>query len=363
MRDGIEKFIQPHLRELDGYSAHRSPETLEGKTRVPVEKIIKLDANENVYGCSPRVQKALASYQSYNIYPDSTQTELRKAIASYAGVGFEAVVVGNGSGEILDLIFQLLVGAGDDVMNFVPTFDMYRFRAQLRDARLVEVRRDEDFAIKVAQAKAAVSPRTKLIIITNPNNPDGSLTPVRDIRALLETRVPVLVDEAYYEFCGETALPLMKDYPNLMVLRTFSKWPGLAGVRAGYGIFPPRIADYLLTIKLPYNVSAAAQVAVLESFKDMEYLKSTVNRIITERERLISELKKLGWLRVFPSKANFVLCVVLNGKAGELREELQRRGILVRFWDRPLMRDFIRISVGKPEHSDALIKTLREIGG
>ncbi len=363
MADGIERLIQSHLKVLDGYSAHRSPETLEGKTRVPVEKIIKLDANENVYGCSPRVQKALASYQSYNIYPDSTQTELRKAIARYCGAGFENIVVGNGSGEILDLIFQLFVGAGDEVINFVPTFDMYRFRAQLRDAKLVEVKRDENFALDVTQAKAAVSPRTKLIIITNPNNPDGSLTPVRNIRTLLDTGVPVLVDEAYYEFSGETVIPLMKDYPNLMVLRTFSKWPGLAGIRAGYGIFPPRIADYLLTIKLPYNVGVAAQVAVLESFKDMDYLKGTVNKIIAERGRLISELRKIKWLKVFPSKANFVLCVVLNGKASELREELQRRGILVRFWDRPLMRDFIRISVGRPGHTDALIKTLREIGG
>lgn len=363
MTEGIEKFIPPHLRTLDGYSAHRSPEALHGKTAVPVDKIVKLDANENPWGCSPRVQQALAAFQGFNIYPDAAQTELRKALAKYSGANFENIVTGNGSGEILDLVLHLFVSPGDEVVNFAPTFDMYRFRAQLRDARLIEVPREKDFAINVAEAAKAVSPKTKLIILANPNNPDGTLTPQKDIRTLLMTGVPVLVDEAYYEFSGETVVPWIRDYPNLMVLRTFSKWTGLAGLRVGFGVFPSQIADYLLRIKLPYNVNIAAQVAVLESFKDIDYLRGRLKAITDERERLVSELKKIGWLKVYPSKANYVLCSVLAGKAQQLREELERRGILVRFWDRPLMRDFIRISVGRPEHTDAVIKTLREIGG
>lgn len=363
MPEGIEKFIQPHLKTLDGYSAHRSPETLEGKTAVAVSELIKLDANENLWGCSPRVSKALSNFKSFNIYPDAAQTELRKGLAKYCGADSGSIVAGNGSGEILDLILHLFVGPGDEVINFVPTFDMYRFRTELRHGKLVDVPREEGFAINVTKAKAAVTPRTKLIIMTNPNNPDGMLTPRSDIKEILSTGVPVLVDEAYYEFSGETVIPWVKDYPNLMVLRTFSKWTGLAGLRVGYGIFPPKIAGYLLTTKLPYNVNIAAQIAVLESFKDMEYLRGRIKAIVDERERLINELKKIPWLKVYPSRANFVLCTVLNGKAGELREELQKRGILVRFWDRPLMRDFIRISVGKPKHTDALIKTLKTMGG
>ncbi len=363
MPEGIEKFIQPHLTHLDGYSAHRSPETLEGKTAVPVNKIIKLDANENLWGCSPKVQKALAGFQSFNIYPDSGQTELRKALSKYCDAGFDNIVAGNGSGELLDLVLHLFVGPGDEVINFVPTFDMYRFRTELIHGMLVEVPRTKGFKVDVARAKKAVTPRTKLIIVCNPNNPDGGLMPLSDIKEILSTGVPVLVDEAYYEFCGETVIPWLRDYPNLMVLRTFSKWTGIAGLRVGYGVFPLKIAGILLTTKLPYNVNIAAQVAVLESFKDMAYLKGRIQAITDERERLTSLLKKLKWLKVYPSKANFVLCSVLNGKAGDLREELQRRGILVRFWDRALMRDFIRISVGKPEHTDALIKVLKEIGG
>jgi len=148
-----------------------------------------------------------------------------------------------------------------------------------------------------------------------------------------------------------------------MVLRTFSKWAGLAGLRVGYGLFPPKIADYLLRIKIPYNVNVAALVAVQESLKDIDYLMDRVKAIITEREKLLGELKKLAWLKPFPSQANFILCSVLKGKARELHQKLQNKGILVRYFDQPLLRDYIRISVGKPEHTDALIKALREIGG
>lgn len=355
----IENFIQPHLKTTEGYQTHRSPDTLGGKTEVAVEDIIKLDANENVYGCSPRVQTALGNFVKYNIYPDAEQTELRRALSGYTGTLADTIVLGNGSGELLDYVLHLFVGPGDEVVNFVPTFDLYRTRTERINGKLVEVERDNEFSIDVKKAKAAVTPKTKLIILTNPNNPDGTLTPQKDIEAILETGVPVLVDEAYYEFSNVTSVPLMKKYENLMILRTFSKWTGLAGLRVGYGIFPSVIAAYLLKNKLPYNVSCAAQVAVLESLKDTEYLMGTVRKIIAERERLLSELKKIKYLKPYPSKANYVLCLVESGRAGELRERMQDKGILVRFWDRPLMRDFIRISVGKPEHTDAVIKVLK----
>ena len=147
-----------------------------------------------------------------------------------------------------------------------------------------------------------------------------------------------------------------------MVLRTFSKWAGLAGLRVGYGLFPPKITDYLLKIKLPYNVNAAALVAVRESLKDIDYLMGKVKAIIAERERLFSELEKLKWLKPFPSQANFILCAVSNGKAKELHQKLQNKGILVRYFDKLMLRDCIRITVGKPEQSDALIKALKALG-
>ncbi|MBI4185896.1 MAG: histidinol-phosphate transaminase [Chloroflexi bacterium] len=356
----MERLIRSHLASLDGYTASTPPEALARKTRISAEQVIKLDANENPYGCSPRVSQALAAHSHFNIYPDSEQTELRELLQQYTGVGVEHIVAGGGSNQLIDLLLHLFVEPGDEVLNFVPTFDMFRFSTQINGGKVVEVVRDEKYAIDVKAAKSAISSRTKLIFLASPNSPTGNMTAEDDILEIADTGLPLVIDEAYYEFSGQTVTPLLKRYKNLMVLRTFSKWAGLAGLRVGYGIFPPRIAAYLHQIKVPYNVNAAAIVAVRESLRDIDYLRDKVKLIIAERERLFGELQKLKWLKPFPSRANFIFCSVL-GKASELHRQLQARGILVRYFDRPLLRDAIRISVGKPEHTDALLKALREI--
>ncbi|MFC1941424.1 histidinol-phosphate transaminase [Chloroflexota bacterium] len=358
----MERLIRADLLASTGYAPCTSPETLEGKVGVPVENIIKLDANENPYGCSPRVNQALANYPYLNIYPDAGQTELRQLLERYTGVSAECIVTGNGSDELIDLILRLFVGVGDEVINCVPTFDMYRFSTQMCGGTLIEVPRDENFAIDVKAIKATIGEKTKVIFLANPNNPTGTIIPRDDVLEIIDTGLPVVVDEAYYEFSGRTVVPLFRQYKNLMVLRTFSKWAGLAGLRVGYGIFPPEIANYLLTIKPPYNVNMAAQVAVRESLKDADYLLGTVKKIIDERERLFGELEKIKWLKPFPSQTNFILCAVLIGEARELWQKLQAKGILVRYFDQPRLRNCIRISIGKPEHTDALIETLRELG-
>ncbi|MFC2021799.1 histidinol-phosphate transaminase [Chloroflexota bacterium] len=360
---GIERLIRPDLVAFGGYAARTSPDTLEGKVEVPVESIIKLDANENPYGFSPRVSQALATYPDLNIYPDDGQTGLRKLLEGYTGVNARHIVAGSGSNQLIDLVSRLFISKGDEVINCVPTFGIYRFSTELCGGTLVEVPRDENFTVNVAAVKAAISKKTKIIFLANPNNPTGTIIPRQDILEILDSELPVLVDEAYYEFGGQTVAPLVSQYKNLMVLRTFSKWTGLAGLRVGYGLFPPKIADYLLRIKIPYNVNVAALVAVQESLKDIDYLMSTVKAIIDERGRLFEKLVKIEWLKPFPSQANFILCSVLNGEARELHQKLQDRGILVRYFDQPILRNFIRISVGKPEHTDVLIKALREIEG
>jgi histidinol-phosphate aminotransferase len=231
----------------------------------------------------------------------------------------------------------------------------------LCNGKLVEVLRDENYYVDVSAVKKAISKKTKLIFLANPNNPTGTPIPQSDIMEVVDTGVPVVVDEAYVEFSGETVTPLVSQYKNLMALRTFSKWAGLASFRIGYGIFPPPVAEYLLSIKMPYSVSTASLIAVRESLNDVAYLMDRVKAIVTERDRLFGELEKLEWLKPFPSRANFILCHILNGKARQIQQELEKRGILVRYIDHPLLRDSIRISVGKPEHTDVLIKALGEI--
>jgi histidinol-phosphate aminotransferase len=360
---GIEKLVRSHLAGFTGYSASTSPETLAGRVDVPLDSIIKLNANENPYGCSPKVLEALASCPDFSIYPDDGQQELRRLLAGYTGVDAERIVVGHGSNQLIDLMVRLFIEPGDEVINCIPTFDIYRFSTEICGGTLVNVKRDENFAVDVKAVKAAVNSKNKLIFLANPNNPTGNTIPRRDILKIVDTGVPVVVDEAYYEFSGETLVPLVSRYQNLMVLRSFSKWAGLAGLRVGYGIFPPRIAAYLMAIKIPHNVNVAAGIAVRESLADLDYLQDRVKAIINERERLFGALKGLGWFKPFPSQANFIYGTVLRGSASELYQKLQQKGILVRYFDKPLLQNGLRISVGKPEHTDALMKRLHELKG
>jgi histidinol-phosphate aminotransferase len=362
MQEGLEKYIRTELKSFGGYAASKAPETLKGKINVPVEKIIKLDANENPYGCSPKVKKALAEYKGIHIYPDSGQQELRKYLQDYTGVPKEHIVASAGSDQLIDLLMRLFISKGDEVINCIPTFAMFQFFINLADGTTVNVMRDENFMVDVAAIKKAITPRTKLILLATPNNPTGTIMPRKDILKVLDFGLPTLVDEAYYEFTGETVADLVGKYSNLMVLRTFSKWAGLAGLRIGYGMFPVEIASILLKIKEPYCVNVAAQLAAIESVKDKDYLLEKVKIISAERDRLFALLQKSGWLKPYPSKANFILCAVLKGSARDVQQKLEENGVLVRYFDTPLLKDSLRISVGKPEENDILIQTLDKIG-
>ncbi|HEY55598.1 MAG TPA: histidinol-phosphate transaminase [Dehalococcoidia bacterium] len=360
--EGIEGKVRQDLASLGGYVPSKAPENVARELGLREEDIIKLDDNENPYGCSPRVQQALGNCTYLYTYPDAGQTELRRQLQEYIGVDASYIVADNGSDQLIDNVLRLFLEPGDELINAIPTFDIFRVRALVYGGKLVNVPRDEDFVIDAAAIKAAVNKNTKMIVLATPNNPTGTITHQPDILELADTGIPLLVDEAYVEFSGETVTKLVNQYKNMMVLRTFSKWAGLAGLRIGYGVFPPKIAEYLMKLKLPYNVSVAARVAVRETLKDTQNLMSKVKAIVAERERLFTELGKLDWLKPFPSQANFVFCHVLKGKASDIQQALHDRGILIRYFDLPLLQNSIRISVGKPEHTDALLKALREIG-
>jgi histidinol-phosphate aminotransferase len=356
-----ERLIRPHLLRMKPYGYIAPLEVLAEDAGIPIEQLIKLDGNENPYGCSPRVKDALSKYPYYHIYPDSEQRQLRKALQSYAGVSADQIVVGSGSDEIIDFIMRLFINPGDRVINCVPTFGVYHFSTESHGGTAIAVPRDESFAIDVPAVKKAIDQGTKVVFVASPNNPTGNTTPKADILHLLDNNVIVVIDEAYHEFGGQTMIPLVASHDNLVVLRTFSKWAGLAGLRVGYGIFPKNIASHLFRIKPPYNVNAAAQIAALESLRDLDYLQQTIKAIVSERERLSAKLAQTGALSPWPSEANFVLCSVTNNQASGIYHELKRRGILVRFFDTPLLNNYLRISVGKPEHTDALLAALSQI--
>ncbi len=360
-KKSIIEMMRSDLADFEGYSASTSPDVLKGK--INPQDIIKLDANENLYGCSPKVQRALADFKQYNIYPDARQTEIKKSLADYTGAAADKIVASSGSSQLIDLIIRLFVSYGDEVISCVPSFGIYNFSTRLCGGRIREVHRDGDFNIDIAAVKKAINKRTRLIFVANPNNPTGTLTPKEDIIKLMRIGLPLVVDEAYYEYSGQTVAPLIEEYQNLMVLRTFSKWAGTAGLRFGYGIFAEDVAERILSAMMPYSVNVAAQVAVKESLKDLDYLSANVEKITRERKRLFAKLNGFSWLKPYPSWANFIWCLVSAVRAVELNRQLKERGILVRHFNTTELKDFIRISVGRPQDSDILEKTLREIGG
>lgn len=358
----IKKLIRPELIKMKPYTPIEPTEVLSRDIGIPAEKVIKLDGNENPYGCSPKVLQALATYPYYHVYPDPDQRELREALAKYVGVGAEYIVAGSGSDELIDLALRLFLQSGDRVINCPPTFGMYPFSTEVCGGEVVNIPRREDFAVDILAIKKAVNKRTKVIFIASPNNPTGTVTFESEVMELLDTGLVVIIDEAYWEFSGVTMALAVPQYSNLIILRTFSKWAGLAGLRAGYGIFPKSVVDYAMKIKQPYNVNAAAQVAVLQSLKDIDYLRETIKKIVAERRRLFSRLKKeISWLIPYPSQGNFILCRVIDGNAATIHQELRKRGIFVRYFNTPELKHCLRITVGRPENTDALIAALREI--
>jgi histidinol-phosphate aminotransferase len=359
------QLIRPHVYNMAAYEPILPFEVLSQQLGLPPQEIIKLDANENPYGPLLAVVEALAGLPYAHIYPDPESRELRRALAAYHGVPFENLLAGAGADELIDLIMRLFLDPGDAILNCPPTFGMYAFDAGVNGARLISAPRKSDFSLDldaIEQAVHAYGP--KLLFIASPNNPDGGLIPSDALEWLLALPIVVAVDEAYVEFAppGTSCIDQVAARENLIVLRTFSKWAGLAGLRVGYGVFPANLMPHLWKIKQPYNVSVAASTAAIVSLQYADHLQGTAQKIRAERERLCAALREIPWLAPYPSQTNFVLCRVAGGasEAAALKADLAREGILIRYFDKPGLDDHVRISVGKPEHTDVLLAKLFE---
>ena len=353
-------LIRPHLVDIKTYEPVDPPEVLARKAGIPTDQIIKLDGNENPYGSSAKVAEALARVPVH-IYPDPIQRTMRHALGGYTGMDPDHIIAGAGSDELIDLLFRLFIAPGDTVIDCEPTFGMYGFCARVAGGKTVSVPRDQVFEIDVQAIENAIDSSAKIVFVSSPNNPTGNVASQDQVRALLDTGLIVVVDEAYYEFCNDTAAHLVDEYQNLVVLRTMSKWAGLAGVRVGYGIMSPRLVKHIIDIKPPYNVSTLAEAALLASLEDAEALLETVKVIVRERERLTSLLEGIDGVRPWTSGGNFVLCEFAPGVAQAVYEGLARRGIFVRGFSTERLRDYFRISVGTSDQTDAVIQALADL--
>lgn len=359
---GLERVVKAHIRTLAPYEPGKPIEELERE--LGIEGAIKLASNESPLGPSPKAVAALRSALSgIHRYPDGASFALRSALAQKLGVAQAQLVFGCGADELLELIAKTCLGPGDEAVFAWPSFAMYPIVAQGMGATPVRVPLDADLTHDLDALRAAIGERTRVVTICNPNNPTGTSVGAAAFDAFvasLPEDLVLVVDEAYFEYRRRPdfpdALAWLARRPGTVVLRTFSKIYGLAGLRIGYGIADLEFASYLERARHPFNVNRLAEVAALAALGDEEHARKSWEINAEGVEYLTRELAELG-IEVWPTDANFLLARIGPGQ----HERLLREGIIVR----PLagfgMPDHVRLSIGLPEENERLVKTLRRL--
>ncbi|GAC1350542.1 MAG: histidinol-phosphate transaminase [Ktedonobacteraceae bacterium] len=356
--------VRPELDRMAEYVPGESPEAFSLRTGISTDGLIKLNSNESPYGPAPSVLHALQNHTWYNNYPDTNSTALRAALSAYTGLPERYIMLGHGSMELISLLWHIFLAVGDNIICCPPTFSLYTSVTTLCGAYVLEVPRTPDYEVDVDAVLAALTPETKMIILCSPNNPTGNPIAEADVLALLETGRIVVVDEAYVEFSDQPRglAHLVPEYRNLIVLRTFSKWAGLAGLRIGYGLFPEWIAGYMHRAQCPFEVNVAGHIAAIETLNELDYVLGNVRKIVEERDRLYQLLARQAYLEPVPSQGNFILVRVSEEVSlQQVRNTVESHGILLRYFNHPYLSNFLRVTVGLPEHTDKLRCALAKV--
>ncbi|VVB53770.1 (5-formylfuran-3-yl)methyl phosphate transaminase [uncultured archaeon] len=339
----VGEFLKPWIPHLTPY-----------KAGVTLPGLVKLASNENNWGPSPKVVEALkgAAVDVYR-YPYKDE-EVRSAVAKYAGVSVDNVVLGNGSDELIDLILKAFRGPA---LSFNPSFSEYRIISQTLGTEFWEVDLLPDFSLPVENF-GKIGGKANIIFVATPNNPTGGVVSQKDLVSILKLGKITVVDEAYFEFCGETIVPLIKKHPNLIVLRTLSKAFGLAGLRIGYAVSNPEIIACLMAAKPPFNINYLAAEAALAALADIPYMKKTTGAIIRDRPRLMRGLSEC--FTAYPSEANFVFADVSPLTAEEAYRFFVGKGFVVRSFGRfpNFGGEYIRVTVGTTDETSGFLKVL-----
>lgn len=355
--DYLESLFKDGVMNMASYSPIEPPDQIARRLGLPEAQIIKLDANENPYGVSADVLDELSRAKYLSIYPDPAQKAIREEIAEYVGCDADNIVAGAGADELIDLICRLILNPGDKVLTFTPTFSYYKHVVELNGGELVDIHREEDYSIDVTKLTHINLEGVKAVLLCSPNNPPGNMLEKDVLDFFLARNMLVVVDEAYFEFSRSTYAGLIEDHNNLLVLRTFSKCFGLAGLRVGYGIMSYVLHEAIMKIKPPYSVNMAAEVALRVCLQGKEFFDDQVNRMIATRDRVIAALAARNELEVYPSQSNFILFRVGTGNAKDLRDALEQKGILLRYFNTPQLQNHLRVSVGTDEQMNTFLKT------
>jgi histidinol-phosphate aminotransferase len=350
----MSKYWSPVVSTLKPYVAGEQPK---------IDNLVKLNTNENPYGPSPKALAAIAAEAGdrLRLYPDPASTRLRTAVAKRYDVSIEEVFVGNGSDEVLAHAFQALLKHDRPLLYPDITYSFYPVYSLLYGIEAVAVPLDENFRVRLADYDRPCG----AIILPNPNAPTGIGLPLAEIEAFVagHPHQPVVIDEAYIDFGGETAIPLVKKYPNLLVIHTLSKSRSLAGLRVGFAIGQRPLIDALERVKDSFNsypLDRLAEAGATAAIEDVEWFDTTRSRVIASRDRITGGLRQRGF-EVLPSQANFVFARHPDHEGAELAQALRERSILVRHFAKPRISDFLRISIGTDAECDRLMEAIDEI--
>ncbi|TVR15710.1 MAG: histidinol-phosphate transaminase [Balneolaceae bacterium] len=344
----ISSLVRENIKNLKPYRSARDD----------FDKGLLLDANENGLG-SP-VRNTLQLHR----YPSPVQNELREKIASWRGVDFENIFLGVGSDEPIDLLMRIFCNPGKDaIITTPPTYGMYKVSASINDVAVKEVLLDEKFQLRTAKILEVADSTTKLLFLCSPNNPTSNSLKQTDMLKLIAAFPGiVVVDEAYIDFSRQESMAqLVQQYPNLVVLQTFSKSFGLAGIRLGIAITNPEIVSYMLKVKAPYNINKLTADVAMQAFQEVELMKFNLEKILNERSYVSEQLSHAAEVeKVFPSDANFLLFRIKN--AEEIYRKLAEKGVIVRYrGNEPLCDNCLRVTIGMPDENIRFLKTLKEV--
>ncbi|EHU2377352.1 TPA: histidinol-phosphate transaminase [Acinetobacter baumannii] len=350
------RFWSPEVRELEPYVPGEQPK---------IQNLLKLNTNENPYPPSPKVVEAVQAVlheqaDVLRLYPDPDATALKQAIAKQQNIDVSQVFVGNGSDEVLAHIFKAFFLQDEPILYPDITYSFYPVYSQFFGTKTKEIPLNENFEIDV---RDYTQPNGG-VIITNPNAPTSIALSLAEIEQVLQANPDrvVVIDEAYVDFGAESAVSLINRYENLVVCQTTSKSRSLAGLRVGFAIAQSHLIAALEAVKNSFNsypIDRFAIAAAVASFEDQAYFEEQCQKVITSREKLVRDLTELGF-NVLPSKANFIFATHSQHDAGQLAQKLREQGIIVRYFNKPRINQFLRITVGTDEQNARLIQTLKQ---
>lgn len=356
MNESYKSFFRPAIDALSGYTPGEQPK---------ISNLIKLNTNENAYPPSPKLEQAFSdfNYQNLRRYPDPMADKLCTAIAARHGVARSQVIAGNGSDDILTMVFRAFTSPELPVAVLDPTYSLYPTLAAMQEARVIKIALDarNNFAMPDTATLLRQAATANLLIITRPNAPTGNSFELQQMREIVTGfNGIVLFDEAYADFADDNCVGLASEFSNVIVSRTSSKSFALAGLRFGYALAHPQIITGLVKLKDSYNMDMLTQHLATAAIGDLEYLNATVAKVRCNRENLAQELRMLGY-KVVPSQANFLFAAPPDGDAARIFRGLRENAIIVRYFPGETTGSYLRITVGLPEQNAELIAVLRKL--